>query len=73
MTRITFAQLPLVVRIMTVASMFMAWVLFAELVLDRYGFDKFLPFYRLADLGVYDVAVALAICVFWVMAHRRRG
>lgn len=44
------------------------WVLIAEFVIDRYGFDRYLPFYRYGDVCIWDVvilaAVAIAFAVF---------
>lgn len=71
MTAIKFANLPLSVRIMTCASIFMAWVMVAEFVIDRYRFDEFIPYYRVGDVCPYDLLVAGLVFVFWVLAHRR--
>lgn len=67
-----FRRLPLSVRVMTCASMFMGWVLFAEFVIDRYGWHEFLPYYRFADICPYELLVAVLIVVFWVRAHASR-
>ena len=72
MNKIAFADVPLVVRLMTCLSMFMAWVLVAEFVIDRYGFDRFLPFYRVGDVCPYDLLIIFAIIVFWVRLHTRK-
>lgn len=72
MESIAFRQMPLSVRLMTCASMFMAWVLIAEFVIDRYGLDAFLPFYRVGNVCPYELVVAALIVAFWVIAHRRR-
>jgi hypothetical protein len=64
MQQISFQALPLSVRVMTALSMAMAWVLLAEFVIDRYGFDRALPFYRYGDLCIYDLAFALGFAVF---------
>jgi hypothetical protein len=68
---IQFHHLPLAVRVSTALSMFMAWVLFAEMVIDRHGLDRHLPFYRVGNLCVYDLLVALLIVTTWIWAHRR--
>ena len=70
MQTIRFTALPLSVRIMTCASMLMAWVLVAEFVIDRYGLDVYLPFYRVGDLCPYDVVALAAVIAFWFLAHR---
>jgi len=71
MERIKFAQLDIVTKIMICASMFMAWVLFAEFVIDRYGWHEFLPFYRFADICPYEGIVLIGIIIFWIRAHRK--
>lgn len=57
MTKLRFKDLPRAVRVAAATSFFMAWVLFAEFVIDCYGLDRFLPFYRVGDLCPYDLAV----------------
>jgi len=69
--RVAFRDCPFVVRIMTCVSMFMIWVLFAEFVIDRYGWHEVIPFYRFGDICPYELLVIVAIVVFWVRAHRR--
>ena len=71
MNAIAFIHLPFSVRLMTCASMFMAWVLVAEFVIDRYGFDRYLPYYRVGDVCPYELVVAGLIALFWFRAHRR--
>ncbi len=70
--KIPFKALPFSVKLMTCASMFMAWVLFAEFVIDRYGWHEFLPFYRFADICPYEFVVLGLIGVFWWRAHKAR-
>lgn len=66
-----FKELPFSVRFMTCVSMFTAWVLFAEFVIDRYGWHEHLPFYRFANICPYEFVVAALIVAFWINAHRR--
>ncbi len=73
MSKIQFHQLNLVTRIMVCISMFMAWVLFAEFVIDRYGIHEYLPFYRFADVCPYELIVIALIVWYWVAAHRGKG
>ena len=71
MTNLRFKDMPLAARLATAASFFMAWVLFAEFVIDRYGLDRFLPLYRVGNLCPYDLAVSAIIIGWWIAAHRR--
>lgn len=71
MSPVSFSALPLSVRVTTSLSMFMAWVLIAEFVIDRYGLDRHLPYYRYGDICVYDFLAAGLVVLFWVVAHRR--
>ena len=71
MKTITFKSLPLVVRITTLATWFLAWVLFAELVIDRHDLDAWLPFYRVGNFCPYDVAVIAALVIAWIRLNRQ--
>ena len=68
---VAFRSLPLVVRFATFLSFFLAWVLFAELVIDRHGLDAYLPYYRVGELCPYDLAVVLLLAAGWWRAQRR--
>jgi hypothetical protein len=71
MTNVHFSQLPIAVRVMTCLSMFMAWVIVAEFVIDRYGFDRYIPFYQYANICPYDFLAAALVILFWISAHKR--
>ena len=73
MKRIAFANLPAVVQIMTLVSMFMAWVMLEEFVIDRHHWDRFLPLYRYGNLCLYDLAAALLIVGFGLSLRANRG
>ena len=68
---ISFRRLPLVARVATMLTLFMAWVLFAELVIDRHGLDAYLPLYRVGDLCVYDLLVIALLAISWIRLHRQ--
>ena len=71
MNKVAFADLPLVVKFTSLGSIFMGWVLFAEFVVDRHGWDRVLPFYRVGNLCPYDLAVMVALAGAWLALHRR--
>ncbi|HUG41645.1 MAG TPA: hypothetical protein VMM12_14245, partial [Longimicrobiales bacterium] len=68
--RIEFWQLPLWVRIAVALTFFNTWVLIAEFVIDRYGIDEYLPFYRYGDVCIWEIAVLLVL-VFWFVRSSR--
>ena len=70
MDAIRFGSLPLVVRISTLATWFLAWLLFAELVIDRHGLDSWLPYYRVGNFCPYDIAVIVALVIAWLRLNR---
>lgn len=70
MQKIPFAALPGLVRLTSLATIFIGWVLFEELVIDRHGLDRFLPFYRVANLCPYDLAVLLLLTGAWILFRR---
>jgi hypothetical protein len=63
--------MPWVVVLVTGLALFHTWVLFAELVVDRYGLWRFLPAYRKGDLCVYDPAVAATVVLALYVLDRR--
>ncbi len=70
MQKVPFASLPGLTQFTSLATIFIGWVLFAELVIDRHGYDRFLPFYRVANLCPYDLAVLLMLAAAWAMLRR---
>jgi hypothetical protein len=70
MKRLSFFQLPLIAQSMTMASIFMAWVMVEEFEIDRHHLDRFLPYYRVGNLCVYDLTVGIFIVVLWVSLRR---
>ena len=71
MQRIAFAALPGLVQFTCLATIFIGWVLFAELIIDRHGYDRFLPLYRVGKICPYDLAVLLTLAMTWALLRRR--
>lgn len=70
MQPIPFYQLPLWVRVAAALTLLNTWILIAEFVIDRYGLDDHLPFYRYGDICLWDIAVIAGIIVLWVRSSR---
>jgi hypothetical protein len=49
-----------------------SWILFEQLVVDRYGLWRYMPFYRVTDPCVWDLA-ALIATVALIISLRRAG
>ena len=71
MERLSFQQLPLVVKIAMWVVFNNAWWSIEEFVIDRRGLWKYMPYYRVANACVWDLAVALIIAVAIWRASRR--
>lgn len=71
MERVGFHRLPALVVFATGLVLFDTWVLFGELVVDRYGLWQYLPGYRKGDICVWEPAVAAAITIGLVWLRRR--
>jgi hypothetical protein len=71
MHKITFSALPGLVQFTSLATIFIGWVLFAELVIDRHGNDRLLPFYRVGNFCPYDLLVLFALAAAWIVLRRR--
>ena len=70
MQRLAFYQLPLWVRLAAALTLLNTWILIAEFVIDRYGLDEHLPFYKYGDVCLWDIAVIIGIAVLFVRASR---
>ena len=65
MQRIAFYELPLVVRLAVPLTLFNTWVWIAEFVIDRYGLDEYLPFYRYGDVCIWEVVIIIALVILY--------
>lgn len=70
MQHIAFADLPRLSQFTSLATLFIGWIMVEELVIDRHGYDRFLPFYRVGNLCPYDFAVALGLAMTWMILRR---
>ena len=73
MSKVPFKDLPLLVKAAVFASFFSAWVLFEELVIDRHGLWRFLPFYKVGLFCIRDVLALVVIGggLLWVSLRPR--
>lgn len=65
MDRLSFGQLPLVVRVAVGLAFNNAWWSIEEFVVDRRGLWKYMPYYRVANVCIWDVTVAI-VSVLWL-------
>ena len=61
MSKVTFRELPILVKAAVFVSFSTAWVMFEELVIDRYGLWRFLPFYEFGRFCAWDVSALVVI------------
>ena len=64
--------MPLWVRIASALTVLDSWVLIAEFVIDRYGLDRYLPFYRYGDICIWDFAILGAVVLAFIALSRQR-
>jgi hypothetical protein len=63
---IRFTQLPLSVKVAVVFTFYNTFVLFEELVIDRGGWYRYLPWYRYQRFCAWDAAaIALGLAVIF--------
>lgn len=63
MDELRFKQLPLAVKIAVGLVFNNAWWSIEEFVIDRHGIWKYMPYYKVADACVWDLAVAIITTV----------
>jgi hypothetical protein len=72
METVSFRQLPLIVRVAVGIALYGAWTSLEGLVIDRYGLWHYMPYYRVGDPCVWDLAVALLIVfALWRLTRQR--
>ncbi len=68
--KLPFHSLPIIVRFATLLSPFLGWILVAEFVIDRHGLDRYLLFYRVGEICVYDLAAVAGLTLLWFALGR---
>jgi hypothetical protein len=63
MQSLSFQQLPLVAKLAVGVVFYNAWWPIEELIIDRHGLWRYMPYYKVAYPCVWDLAVGL---VHWV-------
>jgi hypothetical protein len=71
-TSTTEHDTPRIVKVATWFAFLNTWALFEELVVDRYGLWKFMPFYRVGRLCPWDLAATVVITLVVRNAWRPR-
>ena len=66
-------KLPLIVKIAVALTFFNSWVLFEEIVVDRHGLWRYMPFYKVGLFCTWDVAAVLIITTSVWYVFRRWG
>ena len=64
-------RLPLIVKIAVALTFFNSWVLFEETVVDRHGLWQYMPFYKVGNFCLWDVAALLIVVPSVWYAFRR--
>jgi hypothetical protein len=71
MNRLSFGQLPMIVKIAVGVVFNNAWWSIEEFVIDRHGLWKYMPYYRVANPCVWDLFVALTTgFALWHLSRR---
>ena len=71
MQTLFFRQLPLAAKIAVGVTFFNTWMCVEEFFINRSGLWRYMPFYKVADACVWDLAVALLI-IFAIWRASRR-
>ena len=69
----TTLSLPLIAKIAIAVTVINTWVLFEEIVVDRHGLWRYMPFYRVGLFCVWDAAVFAVTLLLLLLSVRRRS
>ena len=75
MNKPTTPPLPLIAKIAIATMLLNAWVIFEEMIVDRHGLWRYMPYYRVGLFCVWDAvvfAVTLLLLLANVLASRSR-
>ena len=75
MQRVSFGDLPWIVRIVLGLAVLNLWVSFEEFIIDRLGIWRYLPGYKFGRLCIWDltVAIGIAVMVWWLSARPKQN
>ncbi|HYL65103.1 MAG TPA: hypothetical protein VE077_21015 [Candidatus Methylomirabilis sp.] len=62
---------PWIVKLGIGLTLLNSWILFEEIVVDRHGLWRYMPYYRVGDACVWDLGATIAIAVFLLWPFRR--
>ena len=71
MQKVSFASMPLMVKVAVGLAFMSSWILFEDDVVDKTGLWHFMPLYRVGLPCVWDLAAAVTIVVLLVVSSRR--
>jgi hypothetical protein len=72
MGTVPFKQLPMIVKVGVGIAFNDAWWSIEEFVIDRHGLWRYMPYYRVGDPCVWDLAVAILTFVgLWRLSRQR--
>jgi len=61
-------RIPLIVRIAVALTLFNSWVLFEEIVVDRLGWWRYMPCYRVGQFCEWDIGATIVITALVILA-----
>jgi len=72
MATFSFKQLPMIAKVGVGIAFYDAWWGIEEFLIDRHGLWRYMPYYRVGDPCVWDLAVGLLIIVgLWRLSWQR--
>lgn len=72
MQKIHFRALPTAVKIAVWASLLFLWLQLERLVIEPFGIDRFMPFYRVQGFCAWDFLAILTITIVLVRMNAAR-
>jgi hypothetical protein len=72
METVSFRRMPMIVKVGVGIAFMDAWVSLEEFVIDRHGLWRYMPYYRVGEACVWDLAAGLLIVVgLWRLSRPR--
>jgi hypothetical protein len=65
-----FKDLPISAKVAIVITFFNTWVMIEEFIIDRFGYWKYLPFYKKGIFCIWDISFLILVSMLFIFKSK---